>query len=336
MRKTYLIVNFGGPRDLNEIQPFLNALLLDPEVIRPKLPLFLHKFLFSRVAKKRAVQIAAEYQKIGGKSPIYEDTEKLAKILEEKLSHPVLTFHRYLPSTHAQILRELEAGEEIQVLPLFPQFSYATTGSIARFFSENLSPSTCSKLQWVKSYADSSSYIEAMQQNIEDCLIQVGLQQSEVILFFSAHGLPQKYVDEGDPYQDECEESFAKIAAAFPKAHTILAYQSKFGPGKWLEPSTHELCQNPQPWNQGRRHVVIVPLSFTSDHIETLSEIEHLYLPLIRSQGLQAHRCPALNFHPTWLSVLPSLLSIPTVSNVNLLRARARARVRTRFFPGTW
>jgi ferrochelatase len=311
-----LIVNFGGPRDLAEIEPFLVALLLDRDVLRTPFPSFLHDPFFRRIAKKRAKKIEEDYRLIGGRSPIYFDTEAIAKSLD------AITFHRYLPATHAQTLAAIDATSDpvITVLPLFPQFSYATTGSIARFFQTHLSPSTVAKLRWIKSYPDSAPFIDTFALQIAAFLHSRHLPQEEVLLFFSAHGLPQAFVQEGDPYQTECERSYRALTAHFPKAASLLAYQSKFGRGEWLRPYTSEASCNLGRFN--RPHVVYIPLSFTSDHIETLFEIEHQYLPLARAQGLIAHRCPALGREPSWCSRLETLFSTPlTHSNISLVRA---------------
>src|SRR5258708_3723862 len=99
-----VIANFGGPRSIEEIEPFLCALLCDKDVIRTRLPQVLHRFFFSRIARKRAVKIAPEYQKIGGKSPIFEDTEKVAEEVGRRFGQSILTFHRYLPMTHGRFL----------------------------------------------------------------------------------------------------------------------------------------------------------------------------------------------------------------------------------------
>lgn len=138
MSNTYLIINFGGPRNLKEVEGFLKELLTDQEVIRTPFPSFIHRLLFTRIAKKRALKVIPEYEKIGGRSPIYEDTEKMAATLQKYVKAPVLTFHRYLPETHACFLsaiKQIPKDHQIRVFPMFPQFSYATTGSIALFFS---------------------------------------------------------------------------------------------------------------------------------------------------------------------------------------------------------
>lgn len=304
----YILVNFGGPRNLDEIEIFLKTLLCDRDVIRSYLP----KFFFARIAKKRTKTLIQDYKLIGGKSPIFEDTEFLAQFLRDKADGPVLTFHRYLPQTHPDFLAAVQSLPEceIRILPLFPQFTYATTGSIARYFSKVFPPPIVSRMRWIKSYPTHPDYIAAMQQCLRDYLQSQNLKEEETVLFFSPHGLPQKFIDTGDPYQTECQSSFAAISSAFPKALSHMAFQSKFGRGEWIRPYTIDRCHNILSWHASRPNIVFVPLSFTSDHIETLFEIEYQYLPIIRSHGLRAYRCPALNQHPLWLATLLNLLNI--------------------------
>ncbi len=310
MQRNLLIVNFGGPRSLDEVEQFLIALLTDEDVIRTKLPSFLQRQLFKRVAKKRSVKIREDYHHIGGKSPIYEDTEAVAKEASRLTASSLVTFHRYLPETHKNFLKEIEkfSQDEITVFPLFPQFSYATTGSIARFFERNMHAHVARRLRWIKSYAAHPAFVNAMQNCIRDFLREKEIPEEDAILFFSAHGLPQDYVDAGDIYESECRLSFHAIAQGFPKALCKLAYQSKFGRGEWLRPYTDETCQSILTWHEGRKHVVLVPISFTSDHIETLFEMEELYLPIIRENGLLAYRCPALNRRTDWLDAVAQIL----------------------------
>lgn len=306
-----ILVNFGGPRSIEEIPSFLTSLLTDIDVIRTPFPRFFEKWFFKRMALKRAEKIAHDYQLIGGKSPIFEDTEAVAQAIKTRLNLPVITFHRYLTDTHAETLRQIQESdaEEFIVFPLYPQFSYATTGSIARFFEESLDETQISKMRWIKSYPTHTGFVSSMQQCIKDYLKKERLEEKDVVLFFSAHGLPQEFVDKGDPYQRECHLSFDAIKKGFPDAYSLLAFQSKFGPGEWLRPYTSELCDTPQVWNHGRRNVVFVPLAFTSDHIETLFEIEYQYLPAIRANGLEAFRCPALNLREDWLEAVMQIIT---------------------------
>jgi len=305
-----LIVNFGGPRRLEEVYPFLQALLTDRDVVRTRLPGPLHRLLFSRIAKKRAKKVDAEYRSMGGKSPIYEDTEAVAARLREKIKTEVLVFHRYIPATHSSFIKEAATldAEEIRVFPMFPQFTYATTGSAARWFEENLPAPTVNKMRWIKSYPTHPAYVAAQQGTIRRFLEENELKEEEVALLFSAHGVPQLFMETGDIYQDECESSVEAVMRAFPKAVGKLAYQSKFGPGEWLRPYTEDACEQVKRWSGDRPAVVVVPISFTSDHIETLVEIEQQYLPLIREQGLRALRLPAFNRSEEWIDAIASIL----------------------------
>lgn len=304
-----LLVNFGGPRNLDEIAPFLTELLTDRDVIQTPLPRFIEKWLFTKIAQKRAPKIAKDYELIGGKSPLFEDTENVAEKLREKTKLPVMTFHRYLPATHTQFIETVSQSEIEKwiVLPMYPQFSFSTTGSIERFFADRLPGHVVKKMEWIRSYATHPSYIVSMQNCIRDFLKEQNLNEQETFLFFSAHGLPQKFVDQGDPYQKECQKTYQAITSGLPETLSLLAFQSKFGPGEWLRPYTSELSKDPIQWNQDRKNVVFVPLSFTSDHLETLYEIEYTYLPNIREQGLNAYRCPALNLRSDWIDALTML-----------------------------
>ncbi|HSX10271.1 MAG TPA: ferrochelatase [Chlamydiales bacterium] len=311
----FLLINFGGPRNGEEIAPFLEALLRDRDVIRTRLPTPLHNWLFGRIARKRALQIRADYEQIGGGSPIYNDTEALATALSEKLQAPVLTFHRYLTSTHPEALAKINKVPQLKVIPLFPQFSYATTGSVARCLSQ--CPPT--QLRWIKSYAGHPAFIGAYQRRIATFLQDNHVAEEDAVLLFSAHGVPKRFVEEGDIYESECQLSFSEVMKAFPRALGRLSYQSKFGRGEWLRPYTNEMCEQILTWNEGRKQVVIVPISFTSDHIETLFEIEHLYLPPIRARGLFAYRCPALNLEPYWVLALAQIASETNLCNTQML-----------------
>lgn len=317
----YLIVNFGGPRSLREVEPFLCALLTDQDVVQTGMPQFFHNFFFQRIAKKRAEKVAHQYVEIGGRSPIFEDTEAVAKHLSGLLSRPVLTFHRYLPSTHAQALRAVQElpVDEIHVFPMFPQFTYATTGSIARLFCKHLPPETLNKLRWVKSYPSHPAFVSLIQNSIHTFLERSGLREEETILLFSAHGVPKKFIENGDLYEAECETSFKRVMEGFPKALGRLSYQSQFGPGEWLRPYTVDVCEGILGWNEGREHLIFVPISFTSDHIETLFEIEKEYVPIIENQGLKGYRLPAFNQNGEWIRAIAQILSEFTPLHTSML-----------------
>ncbi len=296
-----LLVNFGGPRHLEEIEPFLRELLCDQDVIRTPFPPFLHNWIFGRVATKRSVAVRADYEKIGGASPIYFDTEAIANALAKLLNCRVLTFHRYLPATHAASFAAIQQHTRLCALPLFPQFCSATTGSAIRFLSRS------QQIRWIHSYANHPAFLNAYQKRIRTFLHEHHLQEEETALLFSAHGVPRSFIASGDCYEKECNASFQGVMRFFPKALGKLSYQSKFGKGEWLRPYTNEICQTSAAWAKGKKQIVIVPITFTSDHIETLFEIEELYLPLIRAQSIDAYRCPALNLEPYWIEALATI-----------------------------
>ena len=319
----YVLANFGGPRHQKEVFPFLQALLTDQDVIQTKLPPFIHRFLFTRIAKKRTKKASEMYQIIGGKSPIYEGTEALANALQKLLHSYVSVFHRYLTETHQSFIDTLlqHPYKEIHILPLFPQFSYATTGSIARWLQEKLPSHIVSKICWVKSYPTHPVFIEAHQRHIKEFLKQHNLREQETLLLFSAHGIPQKYVDTGDPYENECNNSFESIRCAFPQALSVLCYQSRFGHRKWLKPYTIDVCQKISSLAEHRKHAVFVPLSFISENLETLYEIEKTYMPIIRSQGLNAYCMSALSSRKDSVFTFISIFeNAPLCTNQMLIR----------------
>jgi ferrochelatase len=317
MKQPLLLVNFGGPRNLDEIEPFLAELLTDRELIRTKLPTFWHNLLFRRIAKKRAKKIRVDYELIGGNSPIYETTETLAALLREKTGRTVLTFHRYLPSTHAASLLHIEKIEgPVLVFPLFPQFSYATTGSIAALFQGRLSLQALRKLRWIKSYPAHPAFTLAWTTHIRTFLKEQEILEEDAFFLFSAHGLPQAFIDAGDPYEFECQASVKAVMQCFPKAKGELAYQSKFGRGEWLRPYTQEWCEKREEIGST---VVFIPIAFTSDHIETLFEVEYLYLPILQKKGVKALRCPSFNQAPIWIEAMLSLLEEKNLTNTQML-----------------
>ncbi|MFT5316793.1 MAG: ferrochelatase, partial [Chlamydiales bacterium] len=299
----YVIANFGGPRTLNEVQSFLTELLTDRDVVRTGMPQWLHNIMFKRVAKKRTPKVSEEYKVMGGKSPIYADTEYVAEQLKTHLSAPILTFHRYLPETHGKFIRDIQTNsyDEIIIFPMFPQFTYATTGSIARWFNKHLPSQIINKIRWIKSYPAHPAFTQSYVNCIRDFLRDESLPENEVFFVFSCHGIPKKFVEQGDLYQDECENSYKEIMKSFPNSEGILAYQSKFGPGEWLKPYTIDVSKEIRKWSKDKKNIVFVPISFTSDHLETIVEIEKDYVSVVKENQLNAYRAPALNFRSEWI-----------------------------------
>ncbi|NGX42063.1 MAG: Ferrochelatase [Chlamydiae bacterium] len=317
----YIIAGFGGPRDLKEVFPFLQSLLTDQEIIRTKLPKIIHRLLFTRIAKKRSKKLSMDYETIGGKSPIFADTEALKHSLSRHLKGPIITFHRYLPATHNDFIHAAHnlQCDEIRVFPLFPQFTYATTGSVALWFQQHLPPTIVNKMRWVKSYPTHPGFVKAHQNSIRNFLQKHQLSQKDTILLFSAHGLPRDFITKGDIYEDECQASFNAVMKAFPDTIGRLSYQSKFGPGEWLRPYTNDMCQQINSWKEERTNIVFVPISFTSDHIETLFEIEQEYMSIIKEKNLRPYRIPCLTLNPDWVQAISIILTEAELCNNQML-----------------
>ncbi|HEY2810491.1 MAG TPA: ferrochelatase [Rhabdochlamydiaceae bacterium] len=322
----YLIVNFGGPRDLGEVEEFLVCLFRDREVLRTPLPAWVHNILFTHLAKKRAKSVVRDYAKIGGGSPIYQDTEEIAQKASRLLGSPVLTFHRYLPKTHAafaESMHRLDPAICLRVFPLFAQFSYATTGSIATWFSRHLRKKLTDRMQWIPSYFSHPAYIRAFENRIRAFLDEHGVREEKTVLLFSAHGLPLKFIQTGDVYETQCRSSFNCLAAHFPLAKSLLCYQSQLGKKEWIRPYTSDMCGSVKEWGTGYETIVIVPLSFTSDHIETLFEVEEQYMPPIAKRGFHVLRCPALNQAQEWIEAIVQIMRAEkTVPMRSLIREK--------------
>nr|CRI42722.1 Ferrochelatase [Chlamydia pneumoniae] len=300
----YLLANFGGPRHAKDLQEFLISLLTDRDVTGTFLPRVLHRHLFTFIAKKRVPKVLPQYQSLQNWSPIYFDTETLAKTLSEILRAPVIPFHRYLPSTHEKTLLALRTLHTRHVIgiPLFPHFTYSVTGSIVRFFMKHVPEIPIS---WIPQFGSDSKFVSLITCHIRDFLQKLGILEKECCFLFSVHGLPVRYISQGDPYSKQCYESFSAITTNFKQSENFLCFQSKFGPGKWLSPSTAQLCQN---IDTDKPNVIVVPFGFISDHLETLYEIERDYLPLLRSRGYRALRIPAIYSSPLWVSTLVDIV----------------------------
>ncbi|EPP36543.1 Ferrochelatase [Chlamydia avium] len=304
MISAYLLANFGGPRNTQDCQAFLTSLLTDPDVTGGMLPSAIHKYLFTFIAKKRTKKVIPFYEAIGGRSPIYQDTESLAKILSSYLHAPVIPFHRYLEDTHTATIRKLEAFKNLRVLgvPLFPHFTYAVTGSIVRCIHKYLPEANIS---WIAHFGNHPAFLSCIIDHIRKFLQSHDIPEDNCCLLFSAHGLPVKYIRKGDPYSQQCEHSFLAISQQLHPIETHLCYQSKFGFGKWLSPATQTICAT---LATSKKYVLIVPFGFTSEHIETLYEIEKEYLPILRQRGYVALRIPTIYNSVHWGETLATII----------------------------
>ncbi len=312
-----LLLNLGGPDKLEDVRPFLYNLFADPEIIRLPFP-WMQRPLAWLISTMRAKRSQENYQLIGGGSPLRRITEEQAQALQTRLQQKgqeatVYVGMRYWhPFTEEAVARiKRDRVNRLVILPLYPHFSISTSGSsfrlLERIWEEDPALQAIDYTV-VQSWYDRPGYLTAMAQLIAQEIDQFP-NPNEVHVFFSAHGVPISYVEEaGDPYQKEIEDCVALIMQTLnrPNAHT-LAYQSRVGPVEWLQPYTEDALK--ELAEQGVKDMVVVPISFVSEHIETLQEIDIEYREIAEEAGIENfHRVPALNTHPVFIDDLANMV----------------------------
>ena len=313
-----LLLNLGGPEQIEDVRPFLFNLFADPEIIRLPFP-WLQRPLAWLLSSSRAKRSQANYQQIGGGSPLRRITEEQAAALKQVLADRGTEANIYIgmrywyPFTEEAVAQIKRDGiERLVVLPLYPHFSISTSGSSFRLLQQLwVEDPSLQRIVYtvVPSWYDRPGYNAAMADLIAQELDQLD-QPDQAHIFFSAHGVPVSYVEEaGDPYQREIEHCTELIMAALnrPNPHT-LAYQSRVGPVEWLQPYTEDAIEALA--HEGVKDLVVVPISFVSEHIETLQEIDIEYREIATESGIQGfHRVPALNTHPRFIADLADLVA---------------------------
>jgi ferrochelatase len=341
-----LLLNLGGPEKLEDVGPFLFNLFSDPEIIRLPFP-WLQKPLAWFIASRRRKKSQENYRKIGGGSPLRRITEAQADALKEQLqalgqdAKIYIGMRYWHPYTEEAIARIIQDGiEKLVILPLYPQFSISTSGSSFRLLEKLWQEDP--RLQQIEytvipSWYKQSGYLQAMAELIAQEIDQLPNKEAAHV-FFSAHGVPKSYVEEaGDPYQQEIEECTYLIMRTLdrPNAHT-LAYQSRVGPVEWLQPYTEDAI--PELATKGVQDLVVVPISFVSEHIETLEEIDLEYRELAEEAGIHNfRRVPALNTHPVFIKALADLvvdaLTAPSVKLSQVYQMKKKVKI---YPPEAW
>jgi len=318
-----LLFNLGGPDDLASVEPFLVNLFSDREIIQLPFGAALQPVLARVIAKVRGPNVRRNYRRIGGGSPQLRITCEQASQLEARLNGGVrgtglfraFVAMRYTRPSCEDALRAIAAAgiRRIVTLTLFPHYSRATTGSSMREFLRLLdTPQWRAKgfeVSHIDRYATDPRYLGAMAETVTTAWDRIPAEaERETVLLFSAHGLPQKFVDEGDPYVDEIEATRLGILDRLPfVARDVLAYQSRTGPVKWIGPGTEEMLETLA--RDGVKNVLVVPLSFVSDHIETLYEVDMLFEEVARKAGITGYwRTDALNASPHFIAALAGLV----------------------------
>lgn len=316
-----LLLNLGGPERIQDVGPFLYNLFADPEIIRLPVPA-LQKPLAWLISTLRSGKSQAAYRSIGGGSPLRRITDHQARELQSSLRQRGVEATTYVamrywhPFTESAVA-DIKADdiEEVVVLPLYPQFSISTSGSSFRELQRLRQADPAFRqlpIRCIRSWYDHPGYVAAMAgliaREIRSCN-----DPAAAHVFFSAHGVPKSYVEEaGDPYQSEIEACVGLIMAELARQlghgnpHT-LAYQSRVGPVEWLKPYTEDALHD--LGSAGVNDLVVVPISFVSEHIETLEEIDIEYREIATEAGVaHFHRVPALDTDPTFIGALADLV----------------------------
>ena len=333
MKTAVVLFNLGGPDRPEAIQPFLKNLFNDPAIIG--LPWPLRPFLAEVISRKREKQAREIYGRIGGRSPLNEETAAQARMLEARLGgeHRVFVAMRYWHPLVEDTVREVAdwQPDRIVLLPLYPQFSTTTTGSSLGEWHR------CAGRAGL-SVPTTALCCYPVEENLiagHAALIEAALERADeapVRLLFSAHGLPEKIVESGDPYQWQVEQTAAAIVArlGLPGLDWQVCYQSRVGPLKWIGPSTDDEIRRAGAQGKG---AVVVPIAFVSEHSETLVELDLEYGELAHKAGCAPYiRVPALGTHNAFVTALAGLVATMTAPAAPALESQAGGR----FCPPSW
>jgi len=312
MKTAVILFNLGGPDSLDAVEPFLFNLFNDPAIIGA--PGLIRGLLARFISKKRAPIAREIYAQLGGKSPLVEETAKQAAALEKLLGndHRVFVAMRYWhPFASEALAAAREWGaDRVVLLPLYPQFSTTTSRSSLREWRK-LAAGWTVPTQAVCCYPDEPGLVAAIAE-----LTRAGWHEAAKAgnprILFSAHGLPQKVVDAGDPYPRHVEQTARAVVGALgiPDLDWGVCYQSRVGPLKWIGPSTEEELERA---GEDGVPVVVVPIAFVSEHSETLVELDIEYRHRAEGWGVPAYvRVPAVGHHPAFIAGLARLVDAPT------------------------
>ena len=309
-RTAVVLFNLGGPDSPETIQPFLNNLFNDPAIIG--LPWPLRPILASAISNKRQKEAREIYARIGGRSPLLEGTRAQAKTLQGRLDNDTRVFiaMRYWHPMSEDTALEVAAfkPDRIVLLPLYPQFSTTTTGSSIKAWNKAASkvglnvPTTA-----VCCYPTQVGVVAAHVGLLQAALDEAG--ERPVRVLFSAHGLPEKIVKSGDPYQWQIEQTAAAIVAGLdrPDLDWQVCYQSRVGPLAWIGPSTDDEIKRAGAEAKG---VIVIPVAFVSEHSETLVELDIEYAEMAAKHGASPYlRVPALGVTEAFIDGLATVVT---------------------------
>lgn len=318
--KTAVVVwNLGGPDNLDAVRPFLQNLFADPNIIN--LPAIFRLPLAWLIAKTRTPKVIPTYGAMGGRSPILPNTEAQAEALEKVLGENFKVFvnMRYWHPMTNDVVKNVKAynPDHIILLPLYPQFSTTTTGSSLRVWDIVARKHKLKKpTQLICCYPTTPGFVEAQASLVQQAYNQAAKEhKTPPRVLFSAHGLPQKIVDnKKDPYPDQVRTSAAEIVKRLniKDLDWLVTFQSRVGPLEWVKPYTDKEIERA---GNEKTPLVIVPHSFVSEHLETLEELDQQFFELAQEAGVPGYyRVPTVSTHPDFIAQLADLVRT-TITN---------------------
>ena len=312
MKKAIILFNLGGPDKLENVEPFLFNLFNDPAILN--LPTLLRYPLAKLISNRRAPVAKKIYAELGGSSPILRLTKEQSSALEIKLNqtqeeneYKCFIVMRCWHPRAKDVIKDVQLYDpnEVVLMPLYPQYSAATSGSSIKEWKD-----VCKKNKYhVKTsticcYPTDQNFINAHTKEIKKKIKNL----KNFKLIFSAHGLPEKNIKKGDPYQWQVEQSVKKIVESLNDENLdwILSYQSRVGPLKWIGPSTETtIIEN----SKIGKHIVLVPIAFVSEHSETLVELDIEYKGIANANGCKNYtRVPALGVNEDFIKAISELI----------------------------
>jgi protoporphyrin/coproporphyrin ferrochelatase len=311
-RVAVVLMNLGGPDSLAAVEPFLFNLFSDPAIIR--LPGFLRLPLARLLARRRARTAREIYRRLGGKSPLLANTEAQASALEKALGPEYRCFvaMRYWHPMSDRTARTVAEWEPDQIvcLPLYPQFSTTTTASSFAAWQRAAAQLGLSRpTRTISCYPCEPGFVDALAGLVGPALDAASRAGTQPRLLLTAHGLPKRVVRAGDPYPSQVEQTAAAVVAALsrPGLDWRVCYQSRVGPLEWIGPATDEEIARA---GQDKVPVVVAPISFVSEHSETLVELDIDYRRLSEDAGVAAyHRVATVGVEPAFIGSLATLVN---------------------------
>lgn len=308
MKKAIVLMNMGGPNNLDEVKVFLKNMFNDENIIGAPQPI--RALIGFIIIKSRLKESKHNYSLLGGISPIVGHTKRLVRRLEKQVDADVFYEMRYTPPFSTEVLKKIKEYDEIYAIPMYPHYSSTTTkSSIENFVKYAKDFGMENKIKTIDSYYDNSLLNDTIVERIKQTISNDN--SKDFTLIFSAHGLTQKIIDKGDPYQKQILAN-VEIAKQKLKEQNInfksieVAYQSRLGPMEWIRPYLDDKLEEIRV--SGLKKVIIYPISFTVDNSETQGELDIEYREVAEELGFEDYRvCSVHNHHPMFIECLKDI-----------------------------